>query len=219
MTVKEPDFWALEYITITKDPRTGLVVAIGGTEKAAGILQRTGGFLSAPGPHRDYHRLPHGLPVEQQRLKATTASHALLAAGHSVHLDPALNTLATPDGDHDAALRYLNRLARRVAAAQSSGEIAEVLTEIAAPATGLLPLTREVVVRAWIAAGRLQDAAPGGQPEPLARLGDTAGTMSRAAHEILHARDHAARAPQPAAPAPPTAPAPPPSAARARRSP
>jgi hypothetical protein len=72
----EPDFWVLEHVTITKDPRTDLVVAIGGTGKAADILQRTGGFLSAPGPRGDYHRLPHGLPVEQQRRKATAASNA-----------------------------------------------------------------------------------------------------------------------------------------------
>ncbi|MFE6548295.1 hypothetical protein ACFVHS_07825 [Streptomyces sp. NPDC057746] len=203
MTFKEPDFWVLEYVTINKDPRTDLVVAIGGTEKAADILQRTGGFLAAPGPRGDYHRLPHGLPVEQQRLKATTASHALLAAGHSVHLDPALNALATPNGDHDAALRYLAHLAERVAAAETSGEIAEILTEIAAPVHGLLPLTREVVVRAWMAASDLQGAAPGEEPEPLARLGDTASSMSQAAHVILRARNHAARAPKLAAPTPP----------------
>ncbi|MFE5162950.1 hypothetical protein ACFRNT_31485 [Streptomyces sp. NPDC056697] len=88
MKQTEPDFWVLEYVTITKDPRTGLVVAIGGTEKAADILQQTGGFLCAAGPRGDYHRLPHGLPVAQQRLKATTAAHALLAAGHSLLLDP-----------------------------------------------------------------------------------------------------------------------------------
>ncbi|MFB7929584.1 hypothetical protein ACFYWX_02445 [Streptomyces sp. NPDC002888] len=35
MKQAEPEFGVLEYITITKDPRTGLVVAIGGTEKAA----------------------------------------------------------------------------------------------------------------------------------------------------------------------------------------
>ncbi|WP_251015920.1 hypothetical protein [Streptomyces sp. ISL-99] len=125
MKQTEPDFWVLEYVTITKDPRSGLVVAIGGTEKAADILQRTGGFLSAAGPRGDYHRLPHGLPVEQQRLKATTASHGLLAAGHSFHLDPALNALATPDGEHEAALRYLAHLAERVAAAETSSEVAE----------------------------------------------------------------------------------------------
>ncbi|MEV0957037.1 hypothetical protein AB0I97_14315 [Streptomyces sp. NPDC049951] len=42
-----PDFWVREYVTITKDPRTDLVLAIGGTDKAAHILQRTDGFLSA----------------------------------------------------------------------------------------------------------------------------------------------------------------------------
>ncbi|MEJ8638959.1 hypothetical protein [Streptomyces sp. MS2.AVA.5] len=194
MKQSEPDFWVLEYVTITKDPRTNLVVAIGGTERAADILQRTGGFLSAAGPHGDYHRLPHGLPVEQQRLKATTASHALLAAGHSVHLDPALNMLAaTPDGERDAALRYLARLAERVAAAETSSEVADVLTEIAAPVNGLLPLTREVVVRAWIAASDLQGAAPGENPEPIARLGDSASSMSEAARVILRARNHTAR--------------------------
>ncbi|MER7932935.1 MULTISPECIES: hypothetical protein [unclassified Streptomyces] len=98
MTHTEPDFWVLEYVTITKEPRTGLVVAVGGTEQAADILQRTGGSLSAPGPRGDYHRLPHGLPVQEQRLKATAASHALHAAGHSVHLNPALNMLVVPDG-------------------------------------------------------------------------------------------------------------------------
>ncbi|MGW7169964.1 hypothetical protein ACWGH3_32740 [Streptomyces sp. NPDC054884] len=201
---QEPDFWVLEYVTITKDPRTDLVVAIGGTEKAADILQRTGGFLSSAGPRGDYHRLPHGLPVEQQRLKATTASHALLAAGHSVHLDPALNMLAsTPDGERDAALRYFARLAERVAAAETSSEVAEVLTEIAAPVNGLLPLTREVVVRAWIAASDLQGAAPGENPEPIARLGDSASSMSEAARIILRARNHAARPTQRPATAPP----------------
>ncbi|MFI0776175.1 hypothetical protein [Streptomyces sp. NPDC021212] len=196
MTQTEPEFWVLEYVTITKDPRTDLVVAIGGTERAADILQRSGGFLSVPGPRGDYHRLPYGLPVEQQRLKATTASHALLAAGHSVHLDPALTALATPDGEHDAALRYLAHLAERASAARTNSEVAEILTEIAAPVSGLLPLTREVVVRAWIAASNLHGAAYGEEPEPLARLGDTATFMSQAAHVILRARNHARRAPQ-----------------------
>ncbi|MEU4486680.1 hypothetical protein AB0H94_17635 [Streptomyces purpurascens] len=205
MKQAEPDFWVLEYNTITKDPRTGLVVAIGGTEKAADILQRTGGFLSAPGPRGDYHRLPHGLPVEQQRLKATAASHALLAAGHSVHLDPALNMLATPDGERDVALRYLARLAERVSAAETSSEVADLLTEIAAPVHGLLPLTREVLVRAWIAASDLQGAAPGEEPEPIARLGDTANSLSEATRVILRARNHTARpTPRPATALPPS---------------
>ncbi|MFE9976496.1 hypothetical protein ACFYRD_38815 [Streptomyces hirsutus] len=206
MTQTEPDFWVLEYVTITKDPRTGLVVAIGGTEQAADILQRTGGFLSAPGPRGDYHRLPHGLPNEQQRLKASSASHALLATGHSVHLDPALNMLATPDDDRDAALRYLTQLAERASTAETSSAVVEVLTEVAAPVHGLLPLTREVIVRAWIAAGDLQGAAPGEEPEPIARLGSTANSLSEAARVILHARNHAARPAQPPAIAPASTP-------------
>ncbi|MFC9502741.1 hypothetical protein [Streptomyces sp. NPDC057002] len=194
MKQTEPDFWVLEYVTITKDPRTDLVVAIGGTEQAADILQQAGGFLTAPGPRGDYHRLPHGLPLEQQRRKATAASYALLATGHSVHLDPALNTLATPDAERDATLHYLARLAERASDAETSSEVAEVLTEIAAPVHGLLPLTREVVVRAWIAAGGLQGAAPGEEPEPPTQLGDTANSLSRTAYLILLARNHAAHA-------------------------
>ncbi|MGW3835115.1 hypothetical protein [Streptomyces microflavus] len=209
MKQTEPDFLVLEYITITKDPRTGLVVAIGGTEKAADILQRTGGFLSAAGHHGTYHRLPHGLPVEQQHLKATTAAHTLLAAGHSVHLDPALNMLATPDGDRDATLRYLGYLGTRVAAAETSSQVAEVLTEIAAPVNGLLPLIREVVVRAALTAKTLEGTPPGDEPDPIDRLGDITHSMSLAARVILHARNHAARAPQKAPTPPPSTPQPP----------
>ncbi|MET8658686.1 hypothetical protein [Streptomyces griseus] len=206
MKQHEPDFLALEYVTITKDPRTGLVVAIGGTEQAAGILQHSGGFLSGA---RTYHRLPHGLPFEQQRLKATTAAHALLAAGHSVHLDPALNMLATPDGDRDAALRYLGHLAERVAAAETGSQVAEVLTEIAAPANGLLPLTRQVVVRAAVAARALEGTSSSDEPDPIDRLLEITHSMSRAAQAILHARNHAARAPQKAPVPPPGTPQPP----------
>ncbi|MFD4592889.1 hypothetical protein [Streptomyces rubiginosohelvolus] len=206
MKQHEPDFLALEYVTITKDPRTGLVVAIGGTEQAAGILQHSGGFLSGA---RTYHRLPHGLPFEQQRLKATTAAHALLAAGHSVHLDPALNMLATPDGDRDAALRYLGHLAERVAAAETGSQVAEVLTEIASPANGLLPLTREVVVRAAVAARALEGTRSSDEPDPIDRLLEITHSMSRAAQAILHARNHAARALRNAPAPPPSTPQPP----------
>ncbi|MFE1407825.1 hypothetical protein ACFW5D_30210 [Streptomyces sp. NPDC058770] len=200
MMDREPGFLALEYITITKDHRAELVVALGGTERAADILQRTGGFLNAPGIGRDYHRLPHSLPVEQQHLKATAASHALLAAGHNVYLDPALNALATPDGERDTALRYLAQLSERASHAESTTQIAEILTEIAGPTEGLLPLTREVVVRAWIACSQRVNTVVE-DTEPVSQLANTAGTLSRAAHQILFARNHAARASQRSAPA------------------
>lgn len=49
MRPSEPDFAVLEYITIAKDSRTGLVIALGGTQEAAGIPQRNG-FLDARSP-------------------------------------------------------------------------------------------------------------------------------------------------------------------------
>ncbi|MFE9503250.1 hypothetical protein ACFYO6_12095 [Streptomyces anthocyanicus] len=116
--------------------------------------------------------------------------------------------LATPDGERDAALRYLTQLAERASAAETSSAVAEVLTEVAAPVHGLLPLTREVIVRAWISASDLRGAAPGEEPEPVARLGSTANSLSEAARVILRARNHAARRTQPPATAPAPAPAP-----------
>ncbi|WP_345961595.1 hypothetical protein ABDE16_03380 [Streptomyces sp. BRB040] len=109
-------------------------------------------------------------------------------------------------------MRYLTQLAELVSAAETSSEVAEVLTEVAAPVHGLLPLTREVIVRAWIAASDLHGAAPGEEPEPIARLGSTANSLSEAARVILRARNHAARPAQ----RPATAPAPTPAAGRAQ---
>ncbi|MGW8452484.1 hypothetical protein [Streptomyces niveus] len=194
MTHGEPGFRVLEYVTLTKDPRTGLVVAIGGTRQVADILQRSG-FLDTDGPRGPYHRLPHGLPIREQRLKATAASHALMSAGHSVYLDPALNAFATADGDREAALRYLAHLAEQAGQATSDPEVAEVLTAVAAPTTGLLPLVREVVLRAWIALSHEADSADG-EAEPVAQLGDTTEVLLRTTHRILFARNHAARAPE-----------------------
>ncbi|WP_282698154.1 hypothetical protein [Streptomyces sp. CC208A] len=110
-TTGEPEFLLPHYVTITRDPRTQLVLAVGGDQRAAGILQTTGGFTRHPGPSTYYHRLPVTMPVEQQRLGTTTASYALLAAGYSTFLDPSLNVLATQDGDREAAHRHLTYLA------------------------------------------------------------------------------------------------------------
>ncbi|MFE1836499.1 hypothetical protein [Streptomyces sviceus] len=49
----EPVFFDLNYVAITHDPRSQLVLAIGGDLRAAGILQTTGGFHSAPGAARE----------------------------------------------------------------------------------------------------------------------------------------------------------------------
>lgn len=127
--------------------------------------------------------------------------------GHSVHLDPALNALATPDSERESALRYLAQLSERASRAESATEIAEILTAVAGPAEGLLPLTREVVVRAVIACSRHLNSG-GEDAEPVSQLGTTADSLLRAAHQVLFARNQAARTPQ----KPPPATTPPPAA-------
>ncbi|MGZ2361552.1 hypothetical protein LRE75_33555 [Streptomyces sp. 372A] len=109
-----------------------------------------------------------------------------------MHLDPVLNALATPDGDRDAALRYLAQLAERAAGAKTSSQVADVLTEICVPKSGLLTLTREVIVRAHLAAAEAQPATPTVEPDPIARLTDIADSLTRATHVVGHVRDHAA---------------------------
>ncbi|MFE9905036.1 hypothetical protein [Streptomyces achromogenes] len=187
----EPDFHVLDYVTITKDTRTGLVLALGGADQAAGILQRAG-FLDAPGPRGTYHRLPHHLPVQEQRRRATAASQALLAAGYSVHLDPFLNGLAVADGDREAALRYLVQLSQRAGDASDAQEQAALLTEIAGAGEGLLPLIRQAV--AVMCVGPLADGA---DPQPVRQLMNTVDALSRAADQILRLRNDIARTPAP----------------------
>ncbi|WP_435218861.1 hypothetical protein [Streptomyces sp. bgisy034] len=173
----EPAFSVLDYVTITRDAKTQLVVAIGGDERAEGILQTTGGFASAPGPRGPYQYQPPTMPVEQQRHGATAAAHALLLAGFSVHLDPTLNILATADDDRQATHRYLTQLAERAQSAADDQEVAKVLTEIAAPHEGLLPRLVQTLISTWAPwSERLQNA--GHESEPAQRLMTTTGRLS-----------------------------------------
>ncbi|MFP8959217.1 hypothetical protein ACLIYP_01405 [Streptomyces nanhaiensis] len=208
----EPEFMVMDYITITRDTRTGLVVAIGGDERAAGILQMAG-FIPAPGPRGDYHRLPCSLPIAQQLSRSTAASHALLSAGFGVHLDPALNTLPTSGGDRQVARRYLARLAARARQATDDRQVAEILTEIAAPCEGLLPLVRNVLTHTWRPWWDRLDAT-GHSTEPAGDLMEITERLSSLTRQIEHVRNQAARRPSPV-PIPPLPP--PPSSERSRR--
>ncbi|WP_043267072.1 hypothetical protein [Streptomyces sp. CT34] len=202
----EPTFFVLDYVTITRDPKTQLVVAIGGDERAEGILQTAGGFVSAAGPRGPYQHQPHTMPVEQQRQGATAAAHALLLAGFSVHLDSTLNVLATADGDQQAAHRSLQRLAERARNAADDQEVAKVLTEIAAPHDGLLPRMVQTLISTWAPwAERLENA--GHEPDPAQRLMTATNSLSNHALQIELIRNQAARTTS--APALTTAPAPP----------
>ncbi|MBW1597299.1 hypothetical protein [Streptomyces sp. JJ38] len=110
-----------------------------------------------------------------------SAAHALLAVGHSAHLDPALNTLTMLDGEREAALRYLAQLSERASRAESSTEIAKILTEIAGPTEGLLPLPlrdcRQGLDRLVPPPGAMSE-----DPTPAFQLGTTPDTLSHAVH-------------------------------------
>jgi hypothetical protein len=214
----EPRFFVLDYVTITRDPRTQLVVAIGGGDRAAGILQTVGGFHADPGVNRDFHRLPHDMPVEDQRHSATATAHALLLAGHGVHLDPSLNILTAPDGDRQAARRYLDRLAQRARAAETDRDVTAVLAEIAAPAEGLLSQMVQSLISTWATWGeRLREA--GLEEGPAEQLMEVTSSLSHLARRIAKIRDEAARQTPPTATPPRPAVSPPPlsSAPSARR--
>ncbi|MFG2707387.1 hypothetical protein [Streptomyces sp. NPDC048386] len=190
----EPDFLVLEYITITRDPRTQLVVAIGGDERAAGILQTLGGFVSAPGPRGPYHRQPRTMPVDDQRHRATAAAHALLLAGFSVHLDPTLNTLHTPDGDRQAAHRYLDQLAERAREATTDRQVADILAQIAAPHDGLLLRLVDTLNVIWASWAERLDAAEA-DTDLADQLRNTVRSLSAYPTQIERIGNQAASAP------------------------
>ncbi|MFI2204617.1 hypothetical protein ACH47Z_28295 [Streptomyces sp. NPDC020192] len=210
----EPAFLVLKYVTITRDPKSALVVAIGGDQRAAGLLQTVGGFHSAPGPRGDYHRLPHTLPVEEQRQGATAAAHALLLAGYSVHLDPTLNTLTTRGSDRQAAHRHLEQLTQLGGDAADDRQVAAVLTEIAAPNDGLLPRLAQSLIATWASwSRRLHDT--GRDPQMAIRLGDIVNNLSVLTWQTEQVRNHADRSgpapqihPSPVSTAPSPLPAP-----------
>ncbi|MFI7102744.1 hypothetical protein ACIBK8_25690 [Streptomyces sp. NPDC050161] len=189
----EPEFFVQNYITITRDQHTQLVVAIGGGERAAAILQSAGDFIPAPGPHGLYHRLPHSLPANQQRWSAIDAAEALRHAGFSVHLDDDL----VPDGDRLAAQRHFHRLSARGEQAADDREVAALLTEITTPLGGpLANLTSTLVVTQSAWAQRMKNAGRDGElPD---RLRHTAQALAATSQLIRGIRDQAAP-PRPAA--------------------
>lgn len=190
----EPQFFVQDYISISRDHRTQLVIALGGNDKAAGILQTTGHFLPAAGPLGTYHRQPHTLPVDEQRQGATSAAQHLLLAGFSVHLDPSLDVLSTADGDRAAAHRHLAQLATRAGAAADDRQVAEVLTELVAPNDGMLPRTLMTLVSAWAPWTRRLEAA-GQEPVLPERLMNAASSISQQAWQIEQIRNKAAARP------------------------
>lgn len=189
----EPSFAILNFVTITRDPRTDLVVTSSCTPEAAGILETVGRFVEFPGPRGPFHRQPHDLPVELQRHYATAATQALLLAGFSVYLDPSLNTLATPDDDRAAAHRYLDQLARRAREATNDKQVAEILAEVAAPTEGLLPHLTQTLVMTWATWSQRTDGPPSKDQLSMQLMDATTG-IARHGDKIRHIHKQAAAA-------------------------
>ncbi|WP_446038077.1 hypothetical protein [Streptomyces sp. SID1121] len=195
---KQPQFLVHAYITITRDPRTQYVVAIGGDERAAGILQMYGGFVSVPGPHLPYHLQPHTLPVDEQQRDATAASYALLLAGFSVFLDPSLNTLTTTPGvERQAFYHYLDQLTERGRHATDDSEVADVLTAIAAPQQGVLSPLVDMLLSTGMA-WRERLGGDGQDPVLAEQLMDIGSTASNLSLQIQRIRGQAAMTSSPA---------------------
>ncbi|MFD9224872.1 hypothetical protein ACFWDI_33850 [Streptomyces sp. NPDC060064] len=180
----------LNYVTITRAPHP-----VGPRHRrrprAAGIVQTAGGFHSASGAARNYHRLPHHLPAEEQRHGATAAAHALLLAGYSVQLAPSPNTLTAPDGDRQAARRYLAQLESRARAAETDRDVAALLTEIAAPEEGVLAQAVRSLISTWATWGKRRREA-GLDEEPAEQLMESTSSLSNHTRRITLIRDQAA---------------------------
>ncbi|MEU9382080.1 hypothetical protein AB0D38_14255 [Streptomyces sp. NPDC048279] len=197
-----PEFFVLSYITITRDPRTRLVVAIGGDERAAGILQTAGGFNDAPGPRGPYHRQPHTMAVDEQRTGATAAALALLQAGYSVHLDPALNTLSrrARTGRPPTATWTTSPNAPATPATATNWPPSSPRSSL--PPTVCCP----ACATSWCLSGRVGTTAsttPDAQRPPAEQLIDTVNALSRHTQRLQDIRNQAARIPA-SAPSPGT---------------
>lgn len=130
-------------LTLRRDPHSGEVLARGGDPEAHSILERTD-WVPVVRVHEHYHRLPTGLNgAEETRLAIRTVAR-LRTVGYHVDCD----------GDFDTDLRephhlplgaQVAHLAERIRAATTTGEVAEVLTELTAPGDGILAAIDEVL--------------------------------------------------------------------------
>lgn len=134
---------AERHLALRRDPHSGEVLARGGDAVARSILERTG-FVPVIRYHDRYHRLPKNLDRAEEERLATRAVARLEAVGYHVEADTAFATehrepYYLPLG---AQVAYL---AARIREAESTGDIAAVLTELTADHDGILPALTEVL--------------------------------------------------------------------------
>ncbi|MEV4997433.1 hypothetical protein [Streptomyces niveus] len=131
-------------LTVRRDPHSGEVLACGRDPEAHSILQRTD-WVPVERVHETYHRLPTGLDgVEESRL-ATRAVARLRTVGYHVDCDEEFDTELQEQHHLPLGARILH-LAEQIRAATTTGEVADVLTELTAAHDGVLTALDDVLV-------------------------------------------------------------------------
>ncbi|MFD9441250.1 hypothetical protein ACFWBR_24790 [Streptomyces sp. NPDC060006] len=182
----EPTFLVLDYVTITRDPKTALA---SGATSARPASCRPPAASVPPQAHAATTTPPAARPA---RRGAAAGCHrrrpCLLLAGYSVHLDPTLNTLATQGSDRQAAHRHLEQLTSLGSDADNDRQVAAVLTEIAAPDDGLLPRLTQSLLATWASWGRrLKDTRR--DPQVGMQLGAIVNKLSTLTWQIEQVRN------------------------------
>ncbi|MGW1771969.1 hypothetical protein [Streptomyces sp. NPDC002104] len=110
--------------------------------------------------HDRYHRLPYGLDADEQLHLSQRTVALLKAAGYAVQHDP--DFASHQVAFHDLTLGgQVANLAQRIRDAEHSEDATAALTELVAPADGVLPATVEVLeAAAEFFAGLGADADP-----------------------------------------------------------
>ncbi|MFP8959215.1 hypothetical protein ACLIYP_01395 [Streptomyces nanhaiensis] len=130
-------------LAVRRDPHSGKVLAQGGDSEAHSILQRTG-FVPVVRLHETYHRAPTGLTAEEEARLATEAVARLRAVDYPVDCDEDFTTDRRPP--HYLPLgAQVTQLAERIRQATTTGEAAEILTELTAPRDGILAAVGEIL--------------------------------------------------------------------------
>ncbi|MBM9508005.1 hypothetical protein ITX44_26335 [Streptomyces sp. KK5PA1] len=148
-------------VTITREP-SGSVVARGGDSLAVCLLDHAG-FPYVNDWHGPRHRLPAGMPPEEQAVAISDATRMLRAARYQVDLDPVLDAgeSTAPTGvlgPYRAGAELL-AVTDRIGEAGTGHDLAHVLDHLLHPEHGALERLREALEAASEKVSDLDDEA------------------------------------------------------------
>ncbi|MFJ6752164.1 hypothetical protein ACIQNI_28875 [Streptomyces sp. NPDC091266] len=131
------------FLTVRRDPDSEEVLTRGGDPEAHSILQPAG-LIPVVRVHETYHRTPLRLTPDEEIRITTEAVAGLRTAGYHVDCDEDFDTA-------DSAFSYLPlgtsvaHLAERTRMATTTGEAADILTEVTATHNGVLAALDELL--------------------------------------------------------------------------